>query len=156
MIFPFAVWFLWKHHNKVVFDNIPLNMNLHNLCLSQALEFFFCVRKVRKVNQRCFIQVSWTKPLEGWFKLNTDGALAGNPGKARGGGLIRDSNEHWVKGYARSIGFTTSVIAELWALRDGLNLALSEGIRNLIVALSSPMRLLLNYIPLCCVIAGAY
>ena len=113
MIFPFAVWFLWKHRNKVVFDNIPLNMNLHNLCLSQALEFFFCVGKVRKVNQRCFIQVSWTKPPKGWFKLNTNGASAGNPGKAGGGGLIRDTNGHWVKGYARSIGFTTSVIAEL-------------------------------------------
>ena len=55
MIFPFAVWFLWKHRNKVVFDNIPLNMNLHNFCLSQALDFFFCVGKARKVSQRSFI-----------------------------------------------------------------------------------------------------
>ena len=51
--------------------------------------------------------------------------------------MLRDSNRHWVKGYARSIGFTTSVIAELWALRDGLNLALSEGIRSLIVELDA-------------------
>ena len=51
--------------------------------------------------------------------------------------MLRDSNGHWVKGYARSIGFTTSVIAELWALRDGLNLALSEGIRSLIVELDA-------------------
>ena len=55
MIFPFAIWFLWKHQNKVVFDNIPLNMNLHNFCLSQALDFFFCVGKARKVSQRSFI-----------------------------------------------------------------------------------------------------
>ena len=65
MVFPFAVWFLWKHHNNVVFENIALNMNLHSHCLSQALEFFFCVGKVRKVNQRSLIQVSWSKPPEG-------------------------------------------------------------------------------------------
>ena len=81
--------------------------------------------------------MSWTKPPEGWFKLNSDGASAGNPGSAGGGGLLRDSNRHWVKGYARSIGFTSSVVAELWALRDGLKLALSEGIRSLIVELDA-------------------
>ena len=137
MVFPFVVWFLWKHHNNVVFENIPLNMNLHNHYLSQALEFFFCVGKVRKVNQRSLIQVSWSKLPDEWFKLNTDGALGGNPGKAGGGGLIRDSSGHWVKGFARSIGFATSVTAEFWALRDGLKLALSEGIQNLIVELDA-------------------
>ena len=70
-------------------------------------------------------------------KVDSDGASAGNPGRAEGGGLLRDSNGHWVKGYARSIGFTTNVIVDLWALRDGLNLALSEGIRNLIVELDA-------------------
>ena len=60
--------------------------------------------------------------------LNTDGASFQNPGKAGGGGIIRDSQGNWVKGYSRAIGFTTSIIAELWALRDGLNLAIQLGI----------------------------
>ena len=48
-------------------------------------------------------------------------------GGSRGGGvgLIRDCNGIWVKGFARSIGFATSITAELWALRDGLKLALN-------------------------------
>nr|POE79254.1 xyloglucan endotransglucosylase/hydrolase 2 [Quercus suber] len=45
-----------------------------------------------------------------------------------GGGLIRDYSRHWIKGFAKSIGFATSITAEFWALRDGLKLALSEGI----------------------------
>ncbi|KAL0006134.1 hypothetical protein SO802_013695 [Lithocarpus litseifolius] len=137
VVFPFAVWFLWKHRNKVVFENSPLNMNLHGLCLSQAIEFSFCVGKLRMVNQRFLIQVSWSKPPEGWYKLNTDGASYGNPGKAGGGGLIRDCSRRWIEGFARSIGFTTSITAEFWALRDGLKLALSEGIQNLIVELDA-------------------
>ena len=37
----------------------------------------------------------------------------------------------------RSIGCATNVSAEFWALRDGLKLALSEGIQNLIVELDA-------------------
>ncbi|KAL0017636.1 hypothetical protein SO802_004705 [Lithocarpus litseifolius] len=33
-VFPFAIWELWKHRNKVAFENTPLNLNLHRLCIS--------------------------------------------------------------------------------------------------------------------------
>ncbi|KAL0014527.1 hypothetical protein SO802_001596 [Lithocarpus litseifolius] len=46
--------------------------------------------------------------------------VAGNPGVAGGGGVLRDDAGVWVKGFARQIGHTTSFLAELWALRDGL------------------------------------
>lgn len=39
------------------------------------------------------------------------------------GALILDSEGKWVVGCHRFIGFTTNIIAELWALRDGLRLA---------------------------------
>ena len=55
-----------------------------------------------------------------WLKLNTDGASLGNRGKAGRGGVIRGSASRWVKGFSRSIGFATNVVAECWALRDGL------------------------------------
>ena len=70
-------------------------------------------------------------------KLNTDGASLGNPGKARGGGIIRDSEGRWVKGFARSIGFTTSIIAELQVLRDGLLLANQIGVQKLWIELDA-------------------
>ena len=40
----------------------------------------------------------------------------GNLSRVGGGGIIRDSKGDWVSGYARAIGFTTSVAAELSAL----------------------------------------
>lgn len=49
----------------------------------------------------------------------------GNLGCARGGGIIRNANGEWVTRYARAIGTTTNVAAELWVLRDGINLCLS-------------------------------
>ncbi|KAL0005536.1 hypothetical protein SO802_013097 [Lithocarpus litseifolius] len=54
-----------------------------------------------------------------------DGSSLGNPGRAGGGGLIQDEEGNWIVGFACQIGSTTSFLAELWALRDGLNLCLS-------------------------------
>ena len=56
--------------------------------------------------------------------MNVDGSAARAFGMAGGGGLIRDGNGDWVIGFARKIGTTTSFMAELWALRDGLLLCL--------------------------------
>ena len=42
-----------------------------------------------------------------------DGSSIGNPGLARGGGLIRDKEGAWVVGFARNIGISSSFIAEL-------------------------------------------
>ena len=57
--------------------------------------------------------------------MNIDGSSLGNPGLAGGGGLIRNDKGEWVKGFARAIGSTTSVAAELWALRDGIRLCIT-------------------------------
>ena len=70
------------------------------------------------------IAVRWEKSPLNWYKLNIDGASCGNPGRAGGGGVIRDSARNWIKGFARYIGYTTCIIAEFWALRDGLQLAI--------------------------------
>ena len=43
----------------------------------------------------------------------------------------------WIRGYARSIGYASSIVAEFWALRDGLKMALNEGIQRLIVELDA-------------------
>ncbi|XP_075645570.1 uncharacterized protein LOC142616645 [Castanea sativa] len=137
VLFFLSLFGIYGNINRVVFDNIPINMNLHEHCLSQAREFFFCVGKMREVIHSVSIQVKWTKPPEGWYKLNTDGASCGNPGKAGDWGLIRNCSGFWVKGFARSIGFASSITSECWALRDGLMVALSEGIQNPIVELDA-------------------
>ena len=93
--------------------------------------------KSRQVSSRFAILVRWFKPLGGWHKLNTDGVSCGNLGKANGGGVIRDYHGGWVKGFSRSIGHTTSVMAKWWALRDGLILAIHLGINQLEVELDA-------------------
>ena len=52
---------------------------------------------------------------EGYTKhfLNSDGSSQSSSGLAGGGGLIRKSDGEWVKEYARSMGSTSSTMAEL-------------------------------------------
>ena len=136
-LFPFALWSIRKHRNRVCFENTPLNLNLHKSCINQALEFFFCVGKVRSQRQSVLIPVKWLKPPTGWMKLNTDGTSLGNLGAAGAGGLIRNCFGGWVKGFLRSVGFATSTTAEFWALRDGLILASQLGIQDIEVELDA-------------------
>jgi ribonuclease HI len=69
--------------------------------------------------------------------LNTDGLSLGNLGLAGGGGVIRNHVGDWVGGFSRAIGVTTSVQAELKALKDGLKLAIDLGILHLEIEMDS-------------------
>ncbi|KAK9987317.1 hypothetical protein SO802_032268 [Lithocarpus litseifolius] len=81
--------------------------------------------------------VRWIPPPVQWVKLNSDGSSLGNPGRAGGGGVIRNADGKWIKGYARAIGNTTSVAVELWALRDGIQLCLELNLTAVIIELDA-------------------
>ena len=77
------------------------------------------------------IQVKWIKPGQGWTKLNTDGAVFGDPRKAGGGGLLHNSKGDWIASFTRKLGSMSSIMAELWALKEGLSLARQLNLANL-------------------------
>ncbi|GKV16390.1 hypothetical protein SLEP1_g27041 [Rubroshorea leprosula] len=81
--------------------------------------------------------VSWNPPPAGFIKLNTDGSANANPGEAGAGGVFRDELGNWLLGFYRNVGFTSSLSAELWALRDGLKLAVNRGFSHLLVETDS-------------------
>ena len=82
-LFPFVVWSCGSIEIGL-FDNSPPNPKLHHVCLQVAREHFYYVSKVQKSIRSIAVQVRWIRPPIDWFKLNSDGALIGNPGKAGG------------------------------------------------------------------------
>uniref|UniRef100_A0A2N9FTH8 RNase H type-1 domain-containing protein n=1 Tax=Fagus sylvatica TaxID=28930 RepID=A0A2N9FTH8_FAGSY len=77
------------------------------------------------------ISVCPNRPLADKRFWDSVGGLVG------GGGVIRNHLGDWVGGFSRAIGVTTSVQAELRALKDGLNLAIDFGILNLEIEMDS-------------------
>ena len=77
--------------------------------ISYATEFYHLIGNCSKVKSRISTFIKWVSPPLGWFKLNTDGSSLGNPGMARGGGVIRNHVGEWVGGFSRAIDATTSV-----------------------------------------------
>jgi hypothetical protein len=136
-IFSFGIWNLWLRRNQFVFDPGASFSDPIATTISFALEFYYLIGSYSKVKIRTPIPVKWNPPPVGWFKLNTDGSSLGNPGLARGGGVIRNHLGDWVGGFSRAIGFTTSVQAELRALKDGLLLAINLEILNLEIEMDS-------------------
>ena len=66
---------------------------------STNLEFMYCVSSPRGPTRSIIKRVRWERPLEGWCKLNTDGAASGNPGLAGCGGIVRDEHSGCLSEY---------------------------------------------------------
>lgn len=69
----------------------------------QVREFIYCVANQSEKKDKGLNEVKWTKPAVGWYKLNIDGLVNGANGHAGCGGLIRDNDDRWVKGFAKKI-----------------------------------------------------
>ncbi|PKI55072.1 hypothetical protein CRG98_024538 [Punica granatum] len=82
----------------------------------------------QKVRERRL--VGWTKPCHGWHKLNTDGAVKGNPGCFSARSLLQDEDGRWVGGFVHDIRFSNSIVAELWAVKIGLDMVCNLGTRK--------------------------
>ncbi|XP_065620593.1 uncharacterized protein LOC136063724 [Quercus suber] len=165
------VWYqLGMNHGSNYFFSSNLNGTHQPEDTSRrALELHFFASPYKEAITRVCIPVYWSKLAYGWVKLNTNRSSLGNPSIAGGGGLIRDEEGKWIVGFARKIRMTTSFLAELWALCDGLNVCLNynfaaveveldakaivEAIANLyytnvfVFALMEDCRLLVSQIP---------
>ena len=73
----------------------------------------------------------------GWYKLNTDGASESGVYRTGCGGIIRDEQGQWITGFVRRIGVANNFIAELWGLRDGLQLCYCRNFNSIEVEIDA-------------------
>ena len=96
VVYSFAIWNIWMSGNNVVFNRKSQNPRLAAEITHQSLEFLYCVASPRGPGRSIIKRVRWERPPEGWCKLNTDGAILGNPSVAGCGGLVRDEHGGWI------------------------------------------------------------
>lgn len=108
-------------------------VDISRRALAQAQEAAGALQTETVTRRRRQILVRWTPPPEDYYKLNTDGSLNNATGNASAGGLIRDWEGNWVRGFTVNIGKTSSFAAELW----GLILCKDLGLRNIHIEMDS-------------------
>jgi hypothetical protein len=157
----FAIWFIWKEHNKRIFkgqnsrlekvwdeiskairetvlsekwDEEDWKMDQREGRIASQLNLEFKLiypRKERQSNPQVRSPNRFCLPALHSIKLNFDGASKGNPGPAGLGGLFRDGEgkTRWV--FAEWVGEMTNNEAELWAVYEGLRIAVRNRYRNM-------------------------
>ncbi|KAL9841601.1 putative ribonuclease H domain, reverse transcriptase zinc-binding domain-containing protein [Arabidopsis thaliana] len=141
-VFVMAVWWGWKWRCGNIFggngkcrDRVKFIKDLaEEVAIANAYVKGNEVR-VSRVERL----VSWVSPGDGWVKLNTDGASRGNPGFATAGGVLRDHNGAWIRGFAVNIGVCSAPLAELWGVYCRLFIALGRGARRVELEVDSKM-----------------
>ena len=139
VVFSFGVWSPWLRRNGIMFRDERPNLNVRMETISKATEFAYVGVNGKMAQSRQRISVNWSKPPLNWCKVNLDSLSLGNPGQAGGGGLIRNDKEEWIRGYVRAIGSITSVVAELWPLRDGIRLCIALKLPTVIFELDAKL-----------------
>ena len=96
---------------------------MEDATISSRVECVVCVINYMTFHDSLCMNRSKKKSLPSWsLTLNVDGYSKGNPGMAGAGGIIRDHMGTWVGGFARNIGYCSSITAKLWAIYVGLHL----------------------------------
>ncbi|KAF7821833.1 reverse transcriptase [Senna tora] len=130
VLFIYTLWHIWLARIDIIFkNNFPSPVNIAKKSVASAVEFFHIAasNSVPPLGQTFSVNVKWSPPSFGWWKLNSDGACSGNPGPFAIGGLIRDHMGNWVKGFLGFVGQGIALKAELWAIFSGTKLAFDLG-----------------------------
>ncbi|XP_026433793.1 uncharacterized protein LOC113331283 [Papaver somniferum] len=125
---------IWIQRNKAIFDNIRCNWSyvyskaVYNVSMFNDV----CADKSSPTHKAICINISWEPPPLGYMKFNTDGA-SNDVGFAGAGGIIRDKGDKFKGAYVIYLYRNSNNMAKLLAIRDGLKLARSLNILNLVV-----------------------
>ncbi|KAF7839279.1 reverse transcriptase [Senna tora] len=132
-LFIYTLWQIWLARNEHIFNTKSLLLLvIAKKSMAAAAEYYHLANDgPSDAINFSTLNVNWFPPLEGWWKLNTDGACSGNPGPFAIGGIIRNQDGNWISGFSGYIGFGSALKAELWAISNGIRLAKNLGCSHL-------------------------
>ncbi|KAL4309954.1 hypothetical protein GQ457_01G030200 [Hibiscus cannabinus] len=118
--FGAILWSLWLRRYAMIFD--PENLDMlavsdRSLWLWNDMKSACALEGHSRPNHTSMdgllptsrATARWVSPLRDWFKVNVDGARDHSTGLAACGGLIRDHEGRWVRGFARSVGVCSPI-----------------------------------------------
>ncbi|XP_019420673.1 PREDICTED: uncharacterized protein LOC109330855 [Lupinus angustifolius] len=117
-----------KLYLKKAFDTMDWDFLLNTLQEFGFNPQFITWIKVILQSSRHSFNVNGQNPLlNGWVKVNTDGAAHGSSGLARGGGIFRDQSGNFLGGFAIYMGIQLAIYAEFQCALIAVELAYKKG-----------------------------
>ncbi|KAL4275519.1 Putative ribonuclease H protein [Arachis hypogaea] len=125
--FMITCWWIWNWRNTEVHNN---NMNrpdnvvdiIRNY-LREMKEAFAKQSLTRNTKSEAVRRTTWKAPPIGWTKLNTDGLVEEEEGKADYGGIIRTYKGEWIGGFLANLGRYSVYQSKVRAILHGLTTA---------------------------------
>ncbi|KAL4366467.1 hypothetical protein GQ457_05G028510 [Hibiscus cannabinus] len=128
--FIITCWLLWKCRCIFVFEptrGAGEGIIARGNILVAETRRAFCVNVEPCGNGMA--DVCWAHPTLGWIKVNVDVAVSTVDGSAGIGAVFRKNEGRCLFGSARFVGRCIVLLAELWAIHDGLAQAWMHGYR---------------------------
>lgn len=120
-MFPITIWAIWMTRNKIVLENLPFEpREVLEKIKAFYIGHFYSSTPCHKSRLKCTL-VGWEAHHYSFFKLNIDGLAQRNSRRTNASGVIRDHKGTWINDFSRSIGYTHSMIAQLWGICDGID-----------------------------------
>ncbi|XP_042518494.1 uncharacterized protein LOC122092222 [Macadamia integrifolia] len=120
----------WKGNMKVTKKIV---VNWDDVCKPKQ-EGGLGIRRLRDVNFACLAkltcQIKHEESFRRWVKLNSDSCSLGNPGKAGGGGLLRNDKAEVLYNYKEFLQIGTNFEAEFQAIIAGIEAANRLGVQS--------------------------
>ena len=122
--FHFMCWKLWLARNERIFKNESHSQHsLIYATVQAATEFYFLAGTVRRTQVRFPQFIRWHASPTPYITLNTDSSALSNLGVSGARGILRDHLGCWIAGFSLHLGIATNNMAELAAVRQGLEMA---------------------------------
>jgi hypothetical protein len=131
-VFLAGLWWTWRHRNLMCLGNenwsvTRLNMNIMN----SADVISSCLQSVSRANPPPRL-VRWNNNSHICTILNVDGSCIRDPIRTGFGGILRNHSRTYLSSFSGFINNSKDILfAELKAIYQGLNLALSLGVEEL-------------------------
>ncbi|KAL5836164.1 hypothetical protein ACOSQ4_015661 [Xanthoceras sorbifolium] len=134
LLFTFTLWYIWKWRCCVVFeDGFQVPSTPQMIILKASKQWWEAMYGVSSCISIYSAFMAWEPPMAGWVKLNVDGSRDNQTGSIAAGGVARDLNSNWVRGFAMHLGAGNILEAELNAVLLGLDMVWDAGFRKVIV-----------------------
>ncbi|RYQ82266.1 hypothetical protein Ahy_B10g100865 [Arachis hypogaea] len=136
-LFGVAASSIWHFRNKLIFNGQSVPMVTAVSRIKARSEEFLKVTKSnilpRNLQAAGNCYIAWSRPPTDFVKLNVDGSLYAYRNNAACGGVFRDADGRFLKGFSCNLGGCSIMHVELWAIVHGLQIAVVNGYQSIVV-----------------------